>query len=122
MAEQPNVQPRFEVEHITDQTVTVRKLRYVSKEVEISGKARVVRSREEYEEEEPFGYMAYFPLGHSIRIRTMEELRRLGLHKQPGLVDMDTGHVITEDSEKLSLKELVARKTTPPQRRSARVG
>lgn len=121
MSEQPNVQPRFEVEHVPDVTVTVRKFKYVEKEFEAGGKKRIVRERIEAEEEEPFGYMAYFPLGHSIRVRNMEELRRLGLDRQPGLVDMDTGHEITPDREKISVKEMVARKTAHAQRRTQRV-
>lgn len=38
-------------------------------------------------------YMVYFPMGHSIRVdRT--ELVRLGFHKKPRLIDLETGDVI----------------------------
>jgi N-acetyl-anhydromuramyl-L-alanine amidase AmpD len=38
-------------------------------------------------------YMVYFPQGHSIRV-TFEELKRLGYHLKPRMIDMFTGDVI----------------------------
>jgi len=39
-------------------------------------------------------YMVYFPQGHSIRVTSFEELKRMGYHLKPRMVDMETGDVI----------------------------
>lgn len=39
-------------------------------------------------------YMVYFPQGHSIRVTSLEELKRNDFHLKPRMVDMDTGDVI----------------------------
>jgi len=38
-------------------------------------------------------YTIYFPQGHSIRV-DYDELKRLGCHVKPRLVDMDTGDLV----------------------------
>ncbi len=38
-------------------------------------------------------YHVYFPAGHSIRVEK-DELVRLGFHKKPRLVDMETGETV----------------------------
>lgn len=38
-------------------------------------------------------YMVYLPAGHSIRVE-YDELKRLGFHIKPRLIDMDTGDVV----------------------------
>ena len=38
-------------------------------------------------------YMVYFPRGHSIRV-DYAELKRLGYHLRPRMVDIDTGDVV----------------------------
>lgn len=53
------------------------------------------------------GYMVYFPKGHSIRIRTEAELKRLGFDRGAQLVDMETGEVVDEDASEGSLKDKV---------------
>ena len=120
MTEQSSIQPRYEVEQV-DEMVTRTLTRFEHQRDEdgkiIRGKGHFV-----YEEiEEPFGYMVYFPSGHSLRVRTTEELRRLGFHKQAGLVDMETGEVIKPDEEVLSLKDRVLRKTSAKSSRAPRV-
>jgi len=44
--------------------------------------------------EEPAGYMVFFPSGSSIRVRTDDELKRLGFDSPANLVDMESGHVV----------------------------
>jgi|TARA_Y100001951_G_scaffold78352_1_gene65875 hypothetical protein len=44
--------------------------------------------------EEPAGYMVFFPSGSSIRIRTDDELKRLGFDSPANLVDMESGEVV----------------------------
>jgi len=39
-------------------------------------------------------YMVYFPQGHSIRVTSFEELKRMGYHLKPRMVDMETGDLI----------------------------
>jgi hypothetical protein len=46
------------------------------------------------EVEEPAGYMVFFPSGSSIRIRTDDELKRLGFDSPANLVDMESGEVV----------------------------
>ena len=43
---------------------------------------------------EDAGWMVYFPNGASIRVRTDEELKRLGFDKGADLVDMDSGDIV----------------------------
>jgi hypothetical protein len=100
MEMQQNIMPRFETEAL-DGKVNEVKATYHK-----DGKGFEYRV-----EAKPAGYMVFFPRGHSIRVRNTNELKRLGFHKQPGLVDMDSGDIITPDQEKVSLKEMSARKT-----------
>lgn len=57
------------------------------------------------------GFMVYFPAGHSIRVGSKEELRRLGFHRQPGIIDDETLEEIKEDEGGESLKALSESKT-----------
>lgn len=53
--------------------------------------------QQEQVEEEMQTWMVYFPAGHSIRFcgdRGLKEMKRMGYHLKPKLVDMDTGDVI----------------------------
>ena len=61
------------------------------------------------EETVPKGYMVYFPSGHSIRVRSMAEMRRLGFDQSPNLIDMESGEQIPKSNS--SLKEHSRRKT-----------
>lgn len=45
---------------------------------------------------EPGGFMVYFPNGASMRVRTQEELVRLGFAEPAPLVDMTTGEIIPQ--------------------------
>ena len=44
--------------------------------------------------EEPAGYMVFFPSGSSIRVRTDDELQRLGFDSPANLVDMESGEIV----------------------------
>lgn len=115
-----DVQPRFEVEFV-DEMVTDLKHKYIRPEKDKEGTVIKAGHFETEEVEAPFGYMVYFPQGHSLRVKSLEELRRLGFHRQPGLVDMESGEVIKEDTETLSLKDRVLRKTSAPRARAPKV-
>ena len=44
--------------------------------------------------EEPAGYMVFSPSGSSIRVRTDDELKRLGFDSPANLVDMESGEIV----------------------------
>lgn len=50
--------------------------------------------RNEETEEYKGGFMVYFPRGHSIFVKDVKELERLGFSEQPPLVDMNSGDVV----------------------------
>lgn len=88
-----NIVRRYQVERLSG-TKKVTKAKYVFDDPDHK------TSHIEYEEvEEPLGFMVYFPAGHSIRIATETELRRLGFNRIPGLVDQDTGEIIEQDRD-----------------------
>ena len=91
-----DVKPEFEVE-ILEGTETITRSFY--KDGTFTQK----------EEKVPKGYMVYFPSGHSIRIRSMTEMRRLGFDQSPNLIDMESGEQIPKSNT--SLKETSRRKT-----------
>ncbi len=64
------------------------------------------------------GWMVYLPQGHSLYVETREQLERLHLTSESGLVDMNTGYRFEDTPE--SYKSIVARNTqhTPRSRRS----
>ena len=89
-----NIKPRYEVEFV-DEEVTEKHFvredgRNVEKEVQV-----------------PYGYNVYFPAGHSIRVRTEDELRRLGYDVPAELIDED-GEVVGTTQQ--SLKKHVQRR------------
>jgi hypothetical protein len=90
-----NVKPRFEVEVLDGSTTETHYSRIDGRNVESTV-------------EVPRGYMVYFPAGHSIRVRTREELHRLGFDHGAELIDMDSGDVIGEAVP--SLKQQVQRR------------
>lgn len=71
--------------------------------------------------EEPAGFMVYFPSGASMRARSVEHLRELGidLHSIPELVDMDTGESVAVP-QPVDLEQVVAA-STRGKRRSMKV-
>jgi hypothetical protein len=100
---QQNVKPRYEVERVDD-TVTETHImredgRNVEKKVEV-----------------PYGYNVYFAAGHSIRVRTDAELKRLGYDQPPELIDED-GEVVGTTAQ-MSLKRNVKRRAGASGRRA----
>jgi hypothetical protein len=91
-----SVMPRFEVEQL-EGTVEKQVVSYNKED-----------GRFDYSTKEvPAGYVVYFPQGHSLRIGSTAELKRLGFHRSPGLVDMESGEVLMDDVEPMSLKRRV---------------
>ena len=104
---QRDIKPRFEVHQLDGETCQREVRKYVTEENAL-GKKRNTMVTETVEE--PAGYMAYFPNGNSIRVRTQEELRKLSLAGDATLVDMETGQEV-EIPPVASLKTLSERKT-----------
>ena len=50
--------------------------------------------QQEVRTEERDCYMVYFPQGHSIRVTSFEQLKEMGYHLKPRMVDMETGDVV----------------------------
>lgn len=92
-----DVKPRYEVEELPG-TRMVTKVR----------RNEDTKMNETYTEEEPAGFMVYFPAGHSLRVGSLEELHRLGFDAPPELIDMDNGEVVGQPV--LSLKTHVQRR------------
>lgn len=44
--------------------------------------------------EEKKCWMVFFPNGHSIRVTDFDELKRMGYHLKPRIIDMETGDVV----------------------------
>ena len=102
---QQNIKPRYEVEFV-DETVT--ETHYVRKD----------GRNEETQVEVPYGYNVYFPAGHSIRVRTDAELKRLGFDKPAELVDEETGDVVGSTAQS-TLKRNVQHRAAASSRRKA---
>lgn len=94
-----NMKPRFETEQIPENKKFKRTV------CSHDGKTFTFA-----EKTEKGGYMVYFPHGHSIRVRDMAELKRLGFHRMPGVIDLETGEEVPQHVA-MSLKELNSRKT-----------
>lgn len=73
---------------------TKRSIKAVGEKTLANGKSRTIYRHFTEEVTEPAGFIVKFPFGHSIRVRSQEELERLGFHLVPGLVSMVTGDVI----------------------------
>lgn len=96
-AQVQGVKPAFEV-HKLDGFVMESFYKFDKGERD-AGRPGLIR----YEKKVPAGYMVYFPQGHSIRVGSEDELRRLGLSDTPYRVDMDSGEVVPVET--LSLKD-----------------
>ena len=102
---QQNIKPRFEVEDRTDEVVKVPQMK------------REDGRNVEHEVEESYGWHVYFPAGHSMRVRTRDELRTLGFDQAPDLIDQDTGDVV--GTQQTSLKKLSQRRAGASKRPDA---
>jgi len=107
MQQAQDIKPAFEVEALT-------------------GKEKVTRSFYEdgvfkqVDESVDKGWMIYFPNGTSIRIRSEDEMRRLGFLEAPNLLDMESGDEVM--NRNMSLKENARRKTKSRKSSSATSG
>ena len=95
-----DIKPRFETEDISAK-------KFIRTIASHNGKTFSFEKKDD-----KCGYMVYFPQGHSIHVRTTEELKRLGFHRQAGLIDMESGEEVPMSMNR-SLKEHVVRKTKP---------
>jgi len=107
MQQAQNIQPMFEVE-ILEGTEKVTRTYFDDGVMQTAT------------EEVPRGWNVYFPAGHSIRIRTDTEMRRLGFLESPSLLDMESGESV--QSMNMSLKENTRRKTRSRKKSSATGG
>jgi hypothetical protein len=94
------VAPKFEVEDVSDREFTRTIAQWDAKGKKLSYK----------EKKEKGGYMVYFPQGHSIHVRSKEEMKRLGFDRAPNLVDLESGEEMPVPQQ-MSLKNRVAAKT-----------
>lgn len=92
------VKPRFQVEELEGE---------VEHEIIVKGENGELTKKKVTE---PAGYMVYFPSGGSIRVRTKEELERLEFHKNPKLIDMESGDEVGE-MPTMDLKRLSQQKS-----------
>lgn len=84
MTIQPKIRARYQV----------RSLGKVKRTINFSRMDKETKSLQQEEKVvEEAMWMVYFPQGHSIRVNE-KELRRLGYHLKPRMVDMNTGDVI----------------------------
>lgn len=98
MLPQMDIKPRFETEAVNQQT-------YQRTFAKHDGKGLSYEKKKANK-----GFMVYFPQGHSIHVPNEKELKRLGFHRQPGMIDMVSGEEVPMQAN-MSLKERVARKT-----------
>ena len=100
-----NIKPRFEVEYVDEKVTETHYVREdgmnVAKEVEV-----------------PYGWNVYFPAGHSMRVRTKEELQRLGFDQDAELINEETGEVVGTTAQQ-SLKRNVAHRQAASRRRKS---
>jgi hypothetical protein len=105
--QQQNIKPRYEVEFVDETVIETHVKREDGRNIE-------------HEVEVPYGYNVYFPAGHSIRVRTTEELKRLGFDVPAELIDED-GEVVGT-TQQMSLKKNVNLRAQASKRRKAETG
>lgn len=85
MAEQRKIRARYVVKGPKKEKVSFTKC-WMDKETNSLQQEKVT--------EEKDCYYVLFPQGHSIRVTSFDELKRMGYHLKPRMVDMETGDVI----------------------------
>jgi len=68
----------------------------VTADGDVEQKFRTVRDRVAVEKEEPAGFLVHMTRGHSIRVRSRQELAALGFDQEPDLVDPESGETIPQ--------------------------
>ncbi len=56
------------------------------------GNPRVMHEMKRVMKKEPAGFMVYFPRGHAIRVRSMEDLKKYGLDQKPNIINLEGLH------------------------------
>lgn len=70
-------------------TVKRKKFRLIpSKQLKRDG-SPARHDRKEVEEEQPAGYMVYFPRGHCIRLRDKKDLERYRLNREASIISLE---------------------------------
>ena len=100
-----NIKPRYEVEFVDQDIEETHMVRENDRNVEKKVKV-------------PYGYNVYFPAGHSIRVRTKEELQRLGYDTPAELIDEETGDIVGT-TQQHSLKRNVQHRAAASKRKNA---
>lgn len=104
MVNMANVKPRFEVHARPDETkVETHYVRDTETGMNVPEEVEV-----------PYGYDVYFPNGSSMRVRTTEELKRLGFAEGADLIDMESGESVGQPQT--SLKQNVQRRASSKRR------
>lgn len=102
--------PTFQAEKVTGNFV--RTVMHIEEDVREVGplKNKQIIARKLVPKQETFheGYMIYFPQGHSMFVAAddEEQLRRIGVLDEPGMVDMNSGEYVPA-SYNLTPKEIV---------------
>lgn len=108
-----HIRPEFQVEVLKGKFKRpITKLVQDVKQVGHTGEKSIIVTRMVHEEVEfDTLYMLYFPQGHSMGIPgdDVEQLTRVGVFRDPKLVDMETGEEVPEDFG-LTPKDIVLRK------------
>ena len=69
---------------------TVKRFRYVlePREIGVGKNKRTLFDRRKVLQDEPAGFMVYFPRGHCIRVKTAKQLRHYKLDRPPHIIDL----------------------------------
>lgn len=120
-----NIQQEFQVERVSFPVeLPITRIRYEAMPTGHDGEStkRVMRM-EHGTRVSTDGYMIYYPQGHSnyVPADDVDQLRRIGVFRDPRLVDMETGEEVPEGFG-MTPKEIVARKERNRPRAPGQVG
>lgn len=101
-----DIKPKFEVEVLEGDVEETYFERDTDRHMNVEKKRNV-----------PAGWMVYMANGTSMRVRTWEEMVRLGFNEQPGLIDMESGEPYAVPGQ-VSLKRQVQRQARQPRQRA----
>lgn len=121
-----DIKAEFQVEKVTGTFKrTITNLEETHTKRMIGGVERILTTRKMVPVEDVFteAYMIYFPQGHSMLVAAddEEQLMRIGVLRDPKLVDMESGEDVPEGFS-LSPKEIVERKQRNRPRNSTQGG
>lgn len=103
-----NIQPKFRV-HELEGTMSQEIIDYVPKQIQTgavqlaNGKTekqfKIVRERVIRQVQQAAGYLVMMARGHSIRVKSKQDLQRLGFAETPPLIDMETGEEVPDSHQ-----------------------